>query len=181
MTSRKVSARFLCITAMMAALVCVMTMVVQIPIPLGYAHLGDAFILLTVLFVGKKSGIWAGGIGSALADLLTGYAYWAVPTFLIKSLMAYFVGRIAYAKDGTCTLFSARSVVACIVGMVWMVLGYTVAGAFLYGGLAAGLASTPGLAVKGVLNLAVCYGAGSLFEKAKIRPLLSADRKREQV
>ena len=61
MNSNKFSARFLCMTAVMAALICVMTMVVQIPIPLGYAHLGDAFILLTVLFVGKRSGIWAGG------------------------------------------------------------------------------------------------------------------------
>lgn len=167
------SARFLCVTALMAALICVMTMVVQIPIPLGYAHLGDAFILLAVLFVGKRSGIWAGGIGSALADLLTGFTAWVVPTFVIKSLMALLVGRIAYRKDGTCTLFSARAVIACAAGMVWMVAGYTITGAALYGGWAQGLASTPGLAVKGVLNLAVCYGAGSLFEKAKLRPLLT--------
>ncbi|MCI6926921.1 MULTISPECIES: ECF transporter S component [Butyricicoccus] len=177
MNSNKFSARFLCMTAVMAALICVMTMVVQIPIPLGYAHLGDAFILLTVLFVGKRSGIWAGGIGSALADLLTGFTGWVIPTFIIKSLMALFVGKIAYNKDGTCTLFSARALIACVVGMVWMVVGYTVAGAILYGGIAQGLASTPGLAVKGVLNLAVCYGVGALFEKAKVRPLLTSERK----
>ena len=177
MRSNQLSPRFLCMTGVMAALVCVMTMVVQIPIPLGYAHLGDAFILLTVLFVGKRSGIWAGGVGSALADLLTGYAYWAIPTFVIKALMAWMVGKLAYNKEGNCTLFSARSLIGCAVGMVWMVVGYTVAGAFLYGGLAAGLASTPGLAVKGVLNLAVCYGVGALFEKAKVRPLLAADRR----
>lgn len=171
------STRFICITAVMAALICIMTMVVQIPIPLGYAHLGDAFILLTVLFVGKRSGIWAGGIGSALADLLTGYAYWAIPTFIIKSLMAWGTGKIAYKKDNTCTLFSVRSVIACVVGMAWMVIGYTAAGAVLYGSIAAGLSSAPGLAVKGVLNLAVCYGVGALFEKAKIRPLLAAERK----
>ena len=168
MKSKAFSTRFLCMTGIMAALVCMMTMVIQIPIPLGYAHLGDAFILLTVLFVGKRSGFWAGGIG---------YAYWAVPTFIIKSLMAYLAGKIAYNKDGTCSLFSVRSLIACVVGMAWMVVGYTVAGAILYGGLAEGLASTPGLAVKGVLNLVVCYGVGALFEKAKIRPLLTADRK----
>lgn len=177
MNSNKFSARFLCTTAIMAALICVMTMVVQIPIPLGYAHLGDAFILLTVLFVGKRSGIWAGGIGSALADLLTGFTNWVLPTFLIKSLMALFVGMIAYKKDHTCTLFSARALVACVIGMAWMVVGYTVAGAILYGGIAQGLASTPGLAVKGILNLAICYGVGALFEKAKIRPLLTVEGK----
>ncbi|MDO4174493.1 MAG: ECF transporter S component [Eubacteriales bacterium] len=177
MKSNSTSARFLCLTGVMAALVCIMTMVIQIPIPLGYAHLGDAFILLTVLFVGKRSGFWAGGIGSALADLLTGYAYWAIPTFIIKSLMALLAGKIAYGKDETCTLFSVRTGIACVLSMVWMVAGYTVAGMFLYGSVAAGLSSAPGLAVKAVLNLVVCYGVGALFEKAKIRPLLTADRK----
>ena len=94
MSNSTYTTRFLCLTAVMAAITCIATMVIQIPIPLGYAHLGDAFILLTVLFIGRKSGIWAGGIGSALADLLTGYAYWAIPTFIIKSLMAYFEERL---------------------------------------------------------------------------------------
>ena len=176
MSNSKYTTRFLCLTAVMAAITCIATMVIQIPIPLGYAHLGDAFILLTVLFVGRKSGIWAGGIGSALADLLTGYAYWAIPTFIIKSLMAYFVGKIAY-KDDACKLFSGRTLLACVVGMVWMVVGYTVVGAFLYGGLAQGLASTPGLSVKAVLNLAVCYGVGALLEKANVRTFLTTGRK----
>lgn len=90
--------------------------------------------------------------------------------------MAYFVGKIAYKED-TCKLFSVRTLIACVVGMVWMVVGYTVAGAFLYGGLAQGLASTPGLSVKAVLNLAVCYGVGALLEKAKVRTFLTTDRK----
>ncbi len=36
----------MCITAVFMALTCVATMVVQIPIPLGYAHLGDSVILI---------------------------------------------------------------------------------------------------------------------------------------
>lgn len=162
------SARFLCKTAIMASLICVMTMLIQIPIPLGYAHAGDAFILLTVLFVGKRSGIWAGGIGSALADLLTGFTVWVLPTLFIKSLMALLVGSIAYRYDGSFRLFSIRTVLACVAGMAWMVCGYTLFGALLYGGLAAGLASTPGLAVEGVFNLAVFWVIGSLLKKANL-------------
>lgn len=177
MKSKAFSTRFLCMTGIMAALVCIMTIVIQIPIPLGYANLGNAFILLTVLLVGKRSGFWAGGIGSAMADLLTGYAYWAIPTFLIKSLMAYLVGKIAYNKDGTCSLYSVRFLIACAVGMTWMVMGYTVVGAMLYGSWEAGIASMPGLAIEGVLNLVVFYGVGTLFEKSKVGPMLSADRK----
>lgn len=181
MNSNKYSTRFLCATAVMAALVCVATMVIQIPIPLGYANLGSACILLATLFIGKRSGIWAGGIGSALADLLTGFAGWALPTFIIKSMIAFWAGSIAYKKDGTCTLFSVRTLIACLIAMVWMVAGYTVAGAILYGGWVQGLASAPGLAAEGVLNLAVFYGMGSLFEKAKIRVFFTGKEQKKQV
>ena len=43
---QKVNTFSLCCGALLTALVCIMTIVIQIPIPLGYAHLGDAFILL---------------------------------------------------------------------------------------------------------------------------------------
>ncbi len=37
-----VSTKTLCLTAVLAAFVFIMTFVPKIPIPLGYAHLGDA-------------------------------------------------------------------------------------------------------------------------------------------
>ena len=48
-------------------------MLIQIPIPLGYAHLGDSVILITAYLFGPVVGALAGGIGSAMADILTGY------------------------------------------------------------------------------------------------------------
>ncbi|MEI3175535.1 MAG: ECF transporter S component [Lachnospiraceae bacterium] len=68
-TNEKNTALFICMTALATALVCVATMVVQIPIPLGYAHLGDSCILLAAYLFGWKIGLFAGGVGSALADL----------------------------------------------------------------------------------------------------------------
>ena len=59
----------MCITAVFMALTCVATMVVQIPIPLGYAHLGDSVILICAFFFGPVVGALAGGIGSAMADI----------------------------------------------------------------------------------------------------------------
>ncbi|MGN1014243.1 MAG: ECF transporter S component [Butyricicoccus sp.] len=169
MKSNHVSVRFLCVTAMMTALICVMTAIPRIPIPLGYAHLGDAFILIAVLFAGKREGIWAAGIGSALADLLGGFPIWCIPTLLIKTIMALILGWIAYDKDGNCSLFTVRAAVGCVVSMLWMVFGYTIAGAILYGGILVGLTSTPGLLIKGALNLVIAYGVGSLLEKANLR------------
>ncbi|MDD3165282.1 MAG: ECF transporter S component, partial [Oscillospiraceae bacterium] len=41
----------LCAAAVAGALVCLATMVIQIPIPLGYAHLGDCLILVSAWFL----------------------------------------------------------------------------------------------------------------------------------
>ena len=45
----------MCVTAVLMALTCVATMVVQIPIPLGYAHLGDSVILISAYFLGYRT------------------------------------------------------------------------------------------------------------------------------
>ena len=79
----------LCVTGMFTALICVATMIIQIPAPLvGVLNLGDCFILIAAWILGPWYGFAAGGIGSALADLLTGYAEYIPATLIIKGLMA---------------------------------------------------------------------------------------------
>ena len=81
--------RRLVLAAVFAALSCVATMLIQIPSPMnGYVNMGDCFVLLGALFLGPVWGALAGGLGSMLADLFTGYAHYAPGTFLIKALMA---------------------------------------------------------------------------------------------
>ncbi len=65
----------MCITAVFMALTCVATMVVQIPIPLGYAHLGRQRNTYMCIFLRPVVGALAGGIGSAMADILTDLQY----------------------------------------------------------------------------------------------------------
>ena len=79
---------------LMTCLVIVATMFIKIPIPLtsGYVHLGDSMIFLAVLILGKKKGAFAAGVGSALGDVLGGYAIWAPWTLIIKFVMAYIMG-----------------------------------------------------------------------------------------
>ena len=79
----------LILSAMMAALVCAATMAIQIPSPTnGYVNLGDCFVLLCGFILNPWSAFAAAGIGSALADLLSGYPHYAVATFLIKGCVA---------------------------------------------------------------------------------------------
>ena len=85
----KLSAKQLCLTGVMAALVFLMTFIPKVPIPLGYAHLGDGMIFIAAYIIGKKEGMIAAAIGSALADLIGGFPIWILPTFIIKLVMAY--------------------------------------------------------------------------------------------
>ena len=70
---KNLTTRELTFSAVMSALVFIATFVPKIPIPLGYAHLGDAAIFLVVMFFGRRVGIISAVIGSALADLIGGF------------------------------------------------------------------------------------------------------------
>ena len=80
-------------TGLMTALVFVATYVPHIPIPLGYAHLGDAVIFLLAVLAPRRSVLFAACLGSAMADIFGGFALWAGPTILIKLIMAEIVCR----------------------------------------------------------------------------------------
>lgn len=155
-----------CIAAVFMGLTCIATMLIQIPIPLGYAHLGDSVILISAYFFGPLVGALAGGIGSALADLLTGFPIWALPTLLIKTLMPLIAcGFFSHKKTGS-NIFSVSVLLGAVVTLLFMAAGYVVFGAFLYGGWAAGAASAPGLLLKAFVNLAVFLFLGTGLSKA---------------
>ena len=135
----------LTLTAMMSAFVFIATFVPKIPIPLGYAHLGDAAIFLAVIYGGRRVGILSGIIGSALADFLSGFPIWIVPTIIIKAAMAETFWRLQ----------KKNLLLGLITASLVMTAGYTLAGAALYDSLSAGLASTPGLLMKSAVNIFV--------------------------
>ena len=116
----KMTTKELCIHGLLIALVAVCTMVFQIPVSAtqGYIHLGDSMILLVGVFFGARYGMVAGGIGSALADILSGYAHWAPFTLIIKGLMGWLIGKIAGGACDREKFFTARNVAASVVGIV---------------------------------------------------------------
>ena len=143
------------ITALFSALACVATMSVRIPTPgtNGYIHPGDAIVILSGVILGPVYGLVAGGIGSAMADLLGGYFVYVPITFAIKGLIAVLAGLI-YKKLGK----SSKSRYAAVVlgGITDIVLvagGYFVCEYFLYGASAA--ASIPANIIQGVGGLII--------------------------
>ena len=131
------NARLLALTGLFAALGCVGTMVLQIPSPTGgYMNLGDAVVILGAWLLGPVYGAVAGGVGPALADLLSGYAVYVPATLVIKALMALTAAWLYRALGKRGLLLSA------LAAEVPMVLGYWLfdgALAALSGGGALGL------------------------------------------
>ena len=85
----------LVLSALFAAINVVGTLI-HIPIPtgFGYAHLGDAFVILSGVILGPLYGGIAAGIGSGIADVISGYAIYVPGTAVIKFLEALIAGVI---------------------------------------------------------------------------------------
>lgn len=149
--------RRLTVGAAAAALIFVVTLFVKVPIPLGYANLGDGVIFLAAVFLPRKEAALAAAVGSALADLMGGFPVWIIPTLIIKYSMVEIVARTARDR----TSWRAPSVIlGWVLASVWDAAAYTLAGAAIYGSLAVGLTSLPALSLSNVANMAAAYAAG---------------------
>lgn len=110
-------------TAMFTAVVFLLTTLVQIPMPLGggYINLGEGGIYICAAMCGPWSGAFAGGVGSALADISTGYAFWALPTFIIKCAEGFIVGKFAEKNAKYITI---KSNIGMLVAGIVMIAAY---------------------------------------------------------
>ena len=157
----------LVIAALMTALACVATMIIKIPSPLkGYLNLGDCIVLAAGWMLSPAYGFLAAGLGSALADLFSGYATYAPATFLIKGLMAviaFYGFRLLRKSLGS---LPARIISGAVAEIV-MVLGYFVFEGFLYG-FGPSMVNIPANGVQGLAGLIVGTVLMKVFEKSKI-------------
>ena len=125
----------LILAALFAALSCVATMSIRIPTPGtgGYIHPGDAIVILSGIILGPVWGFLAGGIGSALSDLIGGYFIYVPITFVIKGLVALAAGLL-YQKVGKNQ--KSRYIAVILGGVADIILvagGYFVCEFFIYG------------------------------------------------
>lgn len=83
--------------ALSTALVALATMIftVYVPATRGYFNLGETMVFFTALYFGPLVGAFAGGVGSAIADILLGYHVYAPATLLIKAAEGFAAGYLA--------------------------------------------------------------------------------------
>lgn len=157
----------LVMAALMAAMACVATMVIKIPTPMqGYLNLGDCIVLLSGWILAPGYGFLAAGLGSALADVFSGYVVYAPATFAIKGLMAL----VAFA---TFRLWNKRigklpsQLLGGVLAEITMVMGYYVFEGFMYGFIPSAV-NIPANAVQGVAGLLLGIVLVKVFERFEI-------------
>lgn len=153
--------------ALFAAIVCVATFIVKIPSPAtgGYFNLGDCFVILSGMLLGPLYGAIAAGLGSALADILSGYVQYAPATFVIKAVMALAVCLVIKAFKGKARHISwLASGFAAEAIMVLGYFGYE-AVALGYGIAAAG--SVFSNVMQGIVGIAAAFAVSAAISKSK--------------
>jgi len=129
--SNKMDSRKLAAMAIMGALTTVVTMFALPFAPTGgFFNLGDAIVMTTAIVFGPIVGAVAGGVGSALADLLLGYSAFAPFTLIIKGLEGFLIGTIVGTQEKPSLV---KLGIAWVVGGVTIVGGYWFAEAFIMG------------------------------------------------
>lgn len=139
--------------ALFAALACVATMSLHIPTPgtSGYIHPGDAIVVLAGILLGPVYGGLAAGLGSALADLLSGYMVYVPITFVVKAVIAivcYFVYQKVLKKVDNIIV---KGIITGCFSTALVAAGYCFFEFFIYGNGA--FASIPANLIQGVSGL----------------------------
>ncbi len=143
------------LTAMFTALICAATMLIQIPTPMtnGYVNVGDCFVLAAGWFLGPWYGLFAGGVGSALADLISGYAHYIPGTFVIKGLMAMVAALLSRKLLAKLPMRVGRLIGALAAELI-MVSGYFLyAWAILGKAVTAAVTSIPSNLLQGTVGI----------------------------
>lgn len=157
----------LCETAVFTAFIFVATFVLKFPTPVGYSHLGDCLLFLSVLMLGWKRGACAGALGEAMADLISGYAVWIFPTLLAKFLMASIMGLILESMIKRSRGREGWILGACLGGCAQIAV-YTITRVFLYGSSVA-LARLPFVSGQTLIGIVLAFLLTESLQKTPLR------------
>ena len=145
---------------LLAGATAALTIVVRVPIPGtgGYLNFGDVAVIFCGLFLGKKWGALAGGVGSALADVIGGFFIFAPITLIAKGMEGFLAGAIGQTK--------IRVVLLPLASLTMLVI-YFIYELFLPGmGLGAALSELPFNAIQAGVGAFGGYGVYIAVTKA---------------
>ena len=154
----------ICFSAMFAAMVFGLTML-HVPIGAGgYIHVGDAVIYVTALLMGGPWAFISAAIGAACADLVSGFAVYAIPSAIIKVLIAV---PFVLASKKQQSLLSVRTALLTVISGIITILGYFVTDLIVY--RAGAVADLPANVIQAVGSAVVFIVLAFALDRAKIK------------
>ena len=162
--------------SVLAAFVTVATMIIKVPTlgTNGYVNIGDSVVLLSAWLLQNPYGALAAGIGSALADFLSGYPAYIPGTAIIKFAMA-FVCAVIFSKLKDRLPKEAVYIVSSIAAELIMIVGYFLYEAFILGyGLAASasiISNASQALICLIIGNALIHAVDPVFRKLSLRSI----------
>ncbi|HJB74287.1 MAG TPA: ECF transporter S component [Candidatus Eubacterium faecale] len=154
----------ICFSAMFAAMIFALTML-HVPIGAGgYIHVGDSVIYIAALLMGGPWSFISAAIGTACADLVSGVAVYAIPSAIIKVLIA--VPFVLIAKKDT-KLLSIRTAAFTILSGIITILGYFLTDLVVY--RAGAVADLPANVIQAVGSAVVFVILAFALDRADIK------------
>lgn len=161
----------LVICSLLTSLVFIATRFLNIRLPIsvngGLIHLGNTMLFMSAIVFGKNKGAIAGAFGMGLFDILSGWVLWAPFTFIIRGLMGYITGSIAYRnnRNGESLLYNLMGILAA---SIFMIAGYYITEVILYGNLLAPITSIPGNVIQLLVGAVVAVPLSAALKRTKL-------------
>ncbi len=127
------------VVTVLTAVVVVFTLVIRIPTTKGYLNLCDVAICFIAFTFGPISAFLAAGLGTAIADLISGYAQWAPISFVVHGIEGLLIALIVRKQP----LSKMRILLAAIGCVLTVSLGYFVLSALFISTVAVAAAEIP--------------------------------------
>lgn len=162
----------LAFAALFAAMVTIFILVLHIPNGIGgYVHIADAIIYLAACILPLPYAMPAAAVGGALADMLSGYPQYIIPTFIIKALLV----PVFTSKDRK--IINKRNLIATVPALAVNVVGYAITKYILYAfvqnqpdvAMAKAIASLSGNVIQSVGSAVLFVAVGLALDKAGIK------------
>lgn len=159
--------------AILIAVTAVFTYMIRIPVAptRGYINFGDVAIFFTALTFGPATALVTGGLGTALADIISGYAQWAPFTFFAHGLQGLVIALVAgrsyrrRAEAETSKRYLIPLFLSFLAGTAVMGGIYFVTGGFMVG-FPAAAAEIPGNILQNAAGVAVGAPLAAAVRKA---------------
>lgn len=166
------SALRIALLAVLTAVVVVFTIIIKIPTPTkGYLNLADLAICFIAFTFSPLTAFIAGGLGTALADIISGYPQWAPISFVVHGLeglvVAMIVKRSSEAISNGEAVSKIRILLAMIICIIIVTGGYFILSATIMGiGFEAALAGVVGNTFQSGIGVVAGYALSKAVVKA---------------